>query len=104
MSALSTILAKAGEVAKAIAAAVLPLVTVALANGSFDWRAILTAALTAIAVYLIPNYVPKVVAQVLGSVDQPNAPPAPAVVVATPKAVIAPVDSQSAAEAKGVIG
>lgn len=40
---------------KAVVAAVLPLVTVSLLNGQFDYKAIVSAALTALAVYLVPN-------------------------------------------------
>lgn len=52
---MSKILTRLEPVAKALVAAVLPLVTVSLANGSFDWKAILASALTAIAVYFVPN-------------------------------------------------
>jgi hypothetical protein len=40
---------------KAIAAAVLPLVSVSLLNGSFDYKAIVAAVLTAVVVYIVPN-------------------------------------------------
>lgn len=41
--------------AKALVAAVVPLVSVALADGSFDWKAILAAAISAVGVYFVPN-------------------------------------------------
>lgn len=50
---------------KAVVAAVLPLVSVSLLNGSFDYKAIVAAVLTAVAVYLVPNR-PKVAPVVPG--------------------------------------
>lgn len=51
----SKVLSFLRSIGKAVAAAVLPLVTVSLTNGSFDWKGVLAAGLTAVAVYLVPN-------------------------------------------------
>ena len=42
-------------IVKAIVAAIIPLVSVSLLNGSFDYKAIIAAVLSAIAVYIAPN-------------------------------------------------
>lgn len=43
------------QVAKSIVAAVVPLVSVSLLNGSLNYKAIIAAALSAVVVYLTPN-------------------------------------------------
>ena len=55
---MNKVLAQVETVGKAIAAAVLPLVSVSLLNGSFDYKAIIAAAVTALAVYFVPNPAP----------------------------------------------
>ena len=59
LSVLNTLFGKLGPLAKAIAAAVLPLVTVSLLNGSLDYKALVSAAVTAVVVFLVPNLKPK---------------------------------------------
>lgn len=52
---MKKVLDQLSKVAKAVAAAVLPLVSVALLNGAFNYKAIVAAAVTAIMVFLVPN-------------------------------------------------
>lgn len=51
----SGLLGSARPFVKAVAGAIVPLVSVSVLNGSLDYKAILAAALTAAAVYLSPN-------------------------------------------------